>query len=583
MKTLEERLAQVEARLARIEQLLPAMPAARRTDAPVQAGAAELAAELRDRLAQPSAAAPSVARKMVDPDFGSASPRASHVHAASLSVTQILGWTGASALVLAVAYLIRLALDAGWLTPERQLGLAVLSGFALIGAGLRLRAADRQYASLLPAGGLVVLFLSVYGAHLYYHFIGAPFAAGAVILTCLAALWLGRLFESELYGLFAVVGSYSAPFLLHALAGSVTDLVIYFSAWSVLFCLHSIWIGHRRTYLLAAYMALLGFHFLWKQMAPDEWEAAFSFQTMQFAIFLGGAIGFSVRHRRPMSREEAVAHLPLLLIFYALQYWLLHRHLPALAPWIAMGSAGVLLLGHLVATRILGQPLASSAVLVGAYASLALFHAGYMELLPEELAPWAALLLLPAVGIYFLARGEVSAVGWPLRVLIALIFALNYQRVVTGMHLDVVPMHKALALLYAAELYVAYVLARRLPALESLATPALYVGHVALMSAAVQIFDGRLAVSFAWGVVALACLALAFRFSDKALGKSSLLIFAASAAKVMLFDLSSATPLVRIGLLLILGVTLYAGGWMYRKVDQIDARQPAGAEGRGGQ
>lgn len=569
MKTLEERLAQVEARLDRIEQLLPAMPVTRDVEADTRAGVAEPAAMENGGVSRPPIAAPSLTRKMADPRYGNVSA------SASLSVTQILGWTGATALVLAVAYLIRLALDAGWLTPERQLVLAVLSGFALIGAGLKLRAADRQYASLLPAGGLVVLFLSIYGAHLYYHFIGAPMAAGAVILTCLAALWLGRLFESELYGLFAVVGSYSAPFLLHTLAGSVTDLVIYFSAWSVLFCLYSIWIGNRRAYLLAAYLALLGFHYLWQRMAPDEWEAAFAFQAIQFVIFLGGAMAFSVRHQRPMSREDATVHLPLLLIFYALQYGLLNQHLPALAPWIALGSAGVLLLGHLTAKRTLGQPLESSAVLVGAYASLALFHAGYMELLPDAFAPWVALLLLPALGLAF-RSGGVASVLWPIRVLIAIVFAINYVRVTVGMNVNAVPLHDVLALLYAAELYVAYVLARHLPALDSLATPALYVGHVALMSAAVQIFDGQLAVSFAWGAIALACLALAFKTRDKALGKSSLLIFAASAAKVMLFDLSSATPLVRIGLLVILGVTLYVGGWMYRKVDLIDTKPAAG-------
>jgi uncharacterized membrane protein len=572
VKTLEERLEQVEARLERIERLLPAMPAARAAAAPAPADEAAAAAD--HAPIQAAVATPEPACRAIDPMYRSVPPPRPDF--STLSVTQILGWTGATALVLAVAYLIRLALDAGWLTPQRQLGLAVLSGFALIGAGLKLRAADRQYASLLPAGGLVVLFLSIYGAHLYYHFIGMPLAAGAVILTCLAALWLGRLFESELYGLFAVVGSYSAPFLLHTLAGSVTDLVIYFSAWSVLFCLYSIWIGNRRTYLLAAYLALLGFHYLWQRMAPGEWEAAFAFQAIQFVIFLGGAIGFSVRHQRPMSREEAAVHLPLLLIFYALQYGLLNDHLPALAPWIALGSAGGLLLGHLAAKRMLGQPLESSALLVGAYAALALFHAGYMELLPDAFAPWVALLLLPAVGLHVRTRGGLAAVSWPIRALVALVFAINYLRVVGGASIDAVPMHEVLALLYAAELYVAYFLARRLPALDGLATPALYVGHVALMSAAVQILDGRLAVSFAWGVIALACLALAFKSSDKVLGKSSLLIFAASAAKVMLFDFSGATPLVRVGLLVILGVTLYVGGWMYRKVDLIDANAPAG-------
>lgn len=566
MKTLEERLAQVEARLERIERLLPAMAAT-----PAPAPASEPAAPVPAQA--PASGAQGAPRRSIDPQYGRAAPSASG-HG-TLSVTQILGWTGATALVLAVAYLIRLALDAGWLTPERQLGLAVLSGLGLIAAGLKLRSADRQYASLLPAGGLVVLFLSIYGAHLYYHFIGVPLAAGAVILTCLAALWLGRLFESELYGLFAVVGSYSAPFLLHTLAGSVVDLVIYFSAWSVLFCLYSIWIGNRRAYLLAAYLALLGFHFLWSRMAPDEWGAAFAFQALQFAIFLAGAIGFSIRHQRAMNSHEAMAHLPLLLIFYALQYWLLERHVPAAAPWIALGSVAVLLGAHLVAKHLLGA-LPASSMLVAAYAALAIFHAGYMELLPAAFAPWVALLLLPALGLYVRTRGGLASLGWPIRALVVVIFALNYQRVVLGAGLEGVPAHELLALLYAVSLYVAYALVRRMPGLGDFATIALYVGHVAMMSAAVQILDGRLAVSLAWGIVALACLALAFRTRDKLLGKSSLLIFGASAAKVMLFDLSHAAPLVRIGLLVVLGVTLYAGGWMYKKVDQLDERAAAG-------
>ena len=564
MKTVEERLAQLEIRLDQIERLLPGLPASPRTQPLAIPVVAETDTHEPAWVSRPPVDALTSSRKPPDPIAVEAR------HNASLPVTQILGWTGATALVLAVAYLIRLALDAGWLTPERQLGLAVLSGFALIGAGLKLRSADRQYASLLPAGGLVILFLSIYGAHLYYHFIGVPMAAGAVILTCLGALWLSRLFDSELYGLFAVLGSYSAPFLLPTLAGSVTDLVIYFSAWSVLFCVYSIWVGNRRPYLLAAYLALLGFHYLWRQMAPGEWQAAFAFQVIQFAIFLAGAISFSVRHRRPMSHDEALVHLPLLLIFYALQYALLGQHLPALAPWIALGSAGVLLISYLAAQRTMG-PLHSSALLVGAYIALALFHAGYMELLPNAYGPWLALLVLPAVGFYLRAWGAGATVIWPMRALIIAIFALNYLRVIAEANFDAVPAHQMLALLFAVELYVAYYFSRRLPSLQSFALPALYLGHVAAMRAAVQIFDGQLVVSFTWGVIALVCLALAFKTRDKLLGQSSLLIFAASAAKVMLFDLSNATPLVRIGLLVILGVTLYVGGWMYRKVDLIES------------
>lgn len=547
MKSIEERLTEIEKRLEQLEQ--------------------------RPRPTPPAAteAVPFPVKRPAPAGTAMVPSAAQHGERRSIPVTQILGWTGATALVLAAAYLIRLALDVGWLTPARQLVIAVISGFALIATGLWLRASDRHYAGLLPAGGLVVLFLSIYGAHLFYHFIGAQAAAAAVIVVCLGSLWLNRLFESELYALFAVVGSYSAPFLLQALSGSVTDLALYYSAWSVLFCIYSVWSGSRRVYLLAAYMALLGFHFIGGRMAQEEWIATLSFQAIQFAIFLGGAIYFSIRHQRPMDQKEAVAHLPLLLIFYALQYSLLDERIPAAAPWIALGSAALLLLAYAIARRVMAQPLRAGGVVVGSYAALALFHAGYMELLPHHMAPWAALIIIPLLALQLRAQSGESTVTWPLRLLIGAIFAINYLRTISQTDLGSVPGHQIVALLYAVELYVAYHLARRLPKLAGMATAALYAGHVALMAAAIHIFDERLAVSLAWGVIAIACLLLSFKLRDKVLGRSSLLIFAASVAKVLLLDLSLATPLVRIGSLLVLGITLYLGGWMYKRVEMMES------------
>lgn len=577
MSQLEDRLDRLETRLARLERVFAANGAQQGTqrEIPEDTAVETAAAEPADLAPPPVRRASSSVQNTVLDQMRRLAPGA-HVVPPDLSVTRILGWTGATALVLAMAYLIRLAVDSGWLTPERQLAAAVLSGFLLIGAGLWLRRADREYASLLPAGGLVVLFLSIYGAHLHYHFIGVGTATGAVILTCLGALWLGRLFESELYSLFAVVGSYSAPFLLEALAASVLDLAIYFSAWSALFCVYAGWLGARRVYLLAAYLALLGFHVILDMNALADWVAAFAFQSFQFVVFLAGAIWFSIRHARPLSREEAVAHLPLLLLFYALQYPLLEANLPLWAPWIALASAALLLLAYLVARAWLDVAPEAGGLLVAAYTALVLFHAGYMELIPPELAPWVGLALLPALAAYHRLVGAGATVLWPYQMLIGVVFAINYLRVLldtdVGGHAD----HPLLALFYAAELYAAYYFIRRLDDLRALAAPALYAGHIALLGAAVNILDERLAVSFAWGVVALACLALAFQARDKLLGKSSLLIFAASAGKVLLFDLAEATPLVRIACLVVLGVTLYAGGWMYKKVDAIEGEAAAG-------
>jgi uncharacterized membrane protein len=566
MTNSEDRLNQIESRIERIEAVVQSLVANAPRQNPAQANE-----QASPNLQNPHRRAPNWSTPVRKKPAPSA--------ASSVSVTSILGWAGATALVLSAVYLIRLAIDSGWLTPGRQIGLAVLAGFAMLASGLWLREKDRHYASLLPAGGIVIWFMATYGAHLYYHMIPAQAAVGAVVAICLVALWLGRLFESELFALFAVVGSYSSPFFLPILAGSITDLVVYFSAWSVLFSVYAIWIGKRRIYLLAAYLALLGFAVIREQASSAEWMAALVFQGIQFLVFLAAAAIFSVRRSEPMDSNTALAHLPLLLIFYALQYELMRQHIPALAPWVAMASAALVLLAYLAVRRWMQASTSAGGILVSAYVALALFHAGYLESIPEPWQPWVAALMLPVLALYLASREGASSLPWPLKGMIGLVFAINYLRVLADADLARVPAHDLLALLYAAQLYVGYFYARRMAGLNSLGRPLLYAAHIALMAAAVQIFDERLAVSAAWGIIGLACLSVALKVKDKKLGKSSLLIFAISAAKVLLFDLAGSTPLVRIACLFILGVTLYAGGWLYRKIDAMpEAEQRLGTE-----
>src|SRR5574341_23980 len=163
---IEKRLASLEWRLARIET----------------------------QLSKPAAPAPAQAARPAAPKAPPPKPEA---EGRPSLVTSILGWGGAVALVLAAAYLIRLAVESGWLTPVRQVALAAIAGLAMIAAGFVLRNVNRQYAGLLPAGGVAILFLSIYGAHLFYGFVEAAPATVAVIVVCLLSLWLCRVFESD--------------------------------------------------------------------------------------------------------------------------------------------------------------------------------------------------------------------------------------------------------------------------------------------------------------------------------------------------------------------------------------------------
>ncbi|HEX4389781.1 MAG TPA: DUF2339 domain-containing protein [Steroidobacteraceae bacterium] len=574
------RLKALEARLADLERSVygPARwhaPAAPAPDASPLAKPTAAAAPPPPRPPAPtpvSAAAPW--RAPVTPPAGRVS--AGEDRGSDSLVTNALGWGGAVALVLAAAYFIRLGIDAGWLTPAVQVGSAAVFGSVLIGVGFGFRASDRRYAALLPAAGVAILFLSIYGAHLLYHLTSANQAIVALVVVCAGSLGLCVAFDSDLYALFAVAGSYSAPFLLKDASGVFGEIALYYSAWSLTFTIFAIARARRLVYLLALYVALLGFDILARRHEVD-WRLLLEFQTIQFFIFGVGAVIASIRRREPMDEGVAMVHLPALLLFYALQYVLLKTHVPGLAPWIAVGSLLVLLVLYAIVTTALKRSSPGGQLLLGSYAALVLFHAGYLESVPAAAGPWVALGLL---ALAFASRRwwEAAGVGLrPLLLAVGVTFVINFVRVVTGTHLDSVPAHKTLGLLYAAMLYLGYVLTRREPRQAGFSGPLLYVGHLTAMSAILQLVSERILQSVAWGLLALGCMAWALARRERVVGQSSLLIFAATAVKVMLYDLEGAAPLPRIASLVALGITFFVAGLFYRNLARSDTAREANA------
>ena len=563
--SVEERLAALEQQVAQIEDRLNLRFAwAQSSQAQSPPAPAQVAPGRPPAGRPPGALPPALPKVESTPPVGSR--RQVQSRSGSSFATNILGWGGALAFVLAAAYLIRLGIDGGWLTPVVQVTTAVVGGLLLVGAGFALRNAYPRYAGYLPACGVVILFFAIYGGHLYYGLIGAKAATLFVVSVCALSLWLCRVFSSDLYALFAVAGSYSAPFLLESATGSIGGLVIYYSAWSVVFSLYAIWCGRRSIYLLALYLALVGFDVIWHQYASAQWMAAISFQTVQFVIFGVATAWFSIHRRQPLDTASALAHLPPLLLFYALQYYVLDRHVPALAPWISFASLAAVGLIYYVARRFLDEPLPGGELLLWSYLALVLFHAGYLETWPAEWAPWASFILVPFSALVTLKRKNGQGQLWLLWATVATIFLMNYLRVIVGFNLEKVPAHAILPIAYAVMLYAGYYLISSRDGLREIKVLLIYTGHVSAMAAAVHLLDVPIVESTAWGLLALACLAISMWRNNRMLGQSSLLVFGATAGKVLLYDLDDAQPMARIVSLVVLGVTFYVGGMFYQRL-----------------
>lgn len=538
---IESRVSELEHRLSRLETLLTSH------DRPAATQAA---------LARTAPSAPRVGANARPPE-------------PQIKAGTLLGWGGALAFLLAAAYLIRLVIDSGWLTPLRQVAFSAVFGFALIGAGFSLRKSDRDYAGLLPAVGIAVLFLTVYGGHLHHHIIDLREASAAVTAICIASLLLRRTLESDLYAFFAVLGSYSAPFLLHNPAGSLGDLAVYYTAWGLVFSTFSLWQGSRMIYLSTLYLALIGFDFAWQQ-SQGEWVAALVFQALQFMLFGVVTAMFSVRRKAPMDLGMAMAHFPPLLLFYFLQYNILDRNLHTWAPWAATASLVVVALLYTGARQLLGRKIPGGEWLTWAYAGVVLFHAGYIEFTPPGWEPWLALLLVPLAAVVSIRTEDGLGNRWPFWIAVGAMFGINYLRLVFNLDTREVPGWQVLIVLNTLLLYGSYIACRRLERFKGLCPLLLYAGHLCAMAAAIHLLHEHVTESVVWGGLAIASLMLSIRNGDAVLRSSSLAIFGATAVKVMLYDLSGAPPVARIIGLTALGVIFYFGGLLYRKLPPLD-------------
>lgn len=538
---LEARLAQIEARLARIEQQLA--PVAARPPPPAQSPPAQ----------SPPAAAPATRR-----------PPAA---ARERTTGTVMAWGAALSFVLAAIYFIKLVYASGWLTPERQLALAFVAGSALIVSGLWLARYDRSYAAYLPAAGVVVLYLTVYGAHLHYQLLSAHMALGAVATVSGLAIALGAHFRRSAYAVLAGICVYATPLAMDTLRSSLPELALYFTAWSIVFSACALHEGRRLTYLVPMYLAFLCFDAAWRMTGSGDWVHAALYQFVQFAIFALTAARYSVRHRAPLSTEDAFAHALPLLYFYVSEYLLIATHAPALAPTLALASAALLLALYLLARRRLGRQDdgdAPAAVLVASYCAGVTTHVVFFEWLPLRWMAWAALAVLPLLALLATRPQPQRPVFVPLWLCGGGVLLLGLAQVIAPDLTGSAPPAPRLALaVHAGLLYAAYFLPRiALPG--SLGAGVLYGAHGATMLLLLRVLDGALAVSIAWAALAIAMMLLALRRADRGLGQSALVIYGASALKVLLFDLSGTSPTIRIGVLVVLGISLYAGGWLYQ-------------------
>lgn len=207
---------------------------------------------------------------------------------------------GVLILLIGVGFLVKYAVDHNFFPLEFRLFLAGLGGIVLIVTGLRLRPKKPDYAVMIQAAGVGVLYLTLYGSAMLYHLIPPLFALVLMIAIVGFSGMLSVLQNAMWFAVLAAAGGFLAPVLTSTGKGEHVLLFSYylllnagilgiswFRAWRVLnivgfvftFVIGSLW-GYRyyspdyfasvEPFLIAFFLFYVGISILFAQKSPPN-------------------------------------------------------------------------------------------------------------------------------------------------------------------------------------------------------------------------------------------------------------------------------------------------------------------------
>jgi uncharacterized membrane protein len=137
-----------------------------------------------------------------------------------------LNWIGTLAILVGTAFFLRYDLSGTWIGGAGQLSVGFLVGLLFVVAGYRAHEGrDTVFSFGLTAGGIGLLYLSVYAAHAFYHLVPAIPALAFTLAVTAAGVALAIRYDSPSVAILSTLGGFLTPALLSGNPSSVTPLL----------------------------------------------------------------------------------------------------------------------------------------------------------------------------------------------------------------------------------------------------------------------------------------------------------------------------------------------------------------------
>ncbi len=504
-----------------------------------------------------------------------------------------LGWAAVGLILFATAFFLKYAFDNRWIGELGRVMIGVAAGVSLTAFGFKYhKRAWRMFSQILTAGGVVLLYLSVYAAFGYYHLATQKAAFVYLAILVAEAAGLALLYDAPAIAIMALIGGFLAPILLRSDRDQYRSLFGYIAALDIgALAVLKHWRG-------LSSLAFAGTHLLFWLWYVDNYHprkrgAVMVFQAGVFLIFLLAHLGRKLVRLQPATFEDLGLLLVNPFVFFATAYHLLNADYH---DWMGVFAIGMAVLYAGAAKMVLNRSIPGRAdvlVMIGVALTFVTIA------MPIQLrSNWITIAWSVEALAILWAGIEIKT--WQLRALAFALFALALVRLVfwdtpfdfRPIFTPVLNRYFLSSLVVTICLFAAAALYQRLGERKQIFMPRLslvilLVAIVTLwfvMSVETHTFFearasaqrlvedasrerwlGQMALSVLWSVYAGALAAVGFLRRSASVRWASLALFGLTIIKVMLIDIAQLQQLYRIIAFLVLGMLLLLVARGYHK------------------
>src|SRR6266542_1512399 len=503
-----------------------------------------------------------------------------------------LGWAAVGLILFATAFFLKYAFDNRWIGELGRVMIGVAAGVSLTAFGFKYhKRAWRMFSQILTAGGVVLLYLSVYAAFGYYHLATQKAAFVYLAILVAEAAGLALLYDAPAIAIMALIGGFLAPILLRSDRDQYRSLFGYIAALDIgALALLKHWTG-------LSSLAFTGTHllfWLWydSNYHPRKLGAVMFFQFAVFLVFLLAHVGRQLVGRQSATLEDLGLLLINPFVFFATAYHLLNANHHE---WMGVFAIGMALL-YAGSTKILlsrsatnrSEALSMIAValtfvtiatpiqlqsnwitIAWAVEALVMFWAG-LEIRSQRLRALAYTLF--GLALVRLVFWDTPGVSRPIFMPVFNKYFLS-SLVVTGCLFTASALYRRpsaekrftsksqLALLLVAITILWFVM--------SVETYTFFAARAAAQKLAEDAdherWLGQMGLSVMWSIFAGTLAAAGFVRRSAAVRWASLALFTLTVIKAMLVDIAQLQQLYRVIVFFVLGVLLLVVAWGYHK------------------